>query len=199
MLRTLVLCSIALAGLGRPVDAALISGDVGGALAQTASFALLPDGPAGPITVFAGTEFETTLSAPDGLYAVDGILSTTFDEDTIVLTSSSPISGLGFSGGIVGDPLQPIAGEVEVLIRGESLSFVLPASSSTFGVLSTAPFTEAVLSISSFDTSATSVAFLGLDAVSVRVQPVPLPATLPALGAALGLLVSLRRPRRARR
>ena len=123
MLRALVLCFIALKGAARPADAALFPGSVGGPLARTASFALVPEGELEQITVFGGTAFETTLSAPDALYAGGGVLSTVLDQDSIVLSSPGLIGALGFSGGIVDLDFLPIAGTVNVMIKGETLSF----------------------------------------------------------------------------
>ncbi len=186
MLRALLVGLIALAASNREADAALVPADIAGSSgAQTVSFTALVDGPAAPLDVLAGTGAEATLSAPSGLYAQSGILSTVFDLDSIMVTFANPVRGVGFSGGIVDEFFGAVSGGVDIEIGGEVLSFAVPAAPIAFGALSSLHFTTATVSVSAYDTAATSAAFLGLESMGALVAPIPLPASLPFLAAGI--------------
>jgi hypothetical protein len=197
-------CAMALmcAATGVPATAAVAPitnpGVFGGAGA--ASFAALPSGEIGAVTLFEATPLAITLTAPGGLFADGaGVLSTVLDLDAMIVTSAAGARGLGFYGGVVDETFEFVAGRITLTTGGQTFSIDSIAGAPVFfGLLGDETLGPVRIAVGSFDPDATSVAFVGLTAVTVA--PIPLPWSLLLLGTAMiGLSADAVRPRRASR
>lgn len=171
--------------VGLPAGATTLPLADGAGLARLADFTGLPAGAVADPNALEGL---ATFGAPGGLFADGaGVLTTVLDADEIEIAFATPVTALGFEGGVVDEFFDFVDGSITLTILGFDLDFATTAGAPTFfGAVSDVPFITATLRVAAFDSNATSVAFVGLTRVGVT--PVPLPPAALLLAAGLGAL-----------